>query len=152
MKVIKCDRCAKIYDPIRNSNDICNQLSFGYELKKDGVNKHKSLYCLDLCPECADTEVQIMGRINIPDDHINQYIELFGYDPIKQIDILQEECAELIQALSKYKRIGYERFTTTVSIDNIVEELTHVVIFSEIVSRLLNIQQEDINNEINKKL
>ena len=55
MKVIKCDRCGKIYDPIRTSADECNQLSFGYEIKIDGVDKHKTLFYLDLCPECADT-------------------------------------------------------------------------------------------------
>lgn len=91
-----------------------------------------------------------MGQINIPNDHINQYLELFGNDPLKQIDILQEECAELIQALSKYKR-GYGHFTYIDPIDNIIEELTHVAISSEIVSRLLNIKQEDINNEVSKK-
>ena len=41
---------------------------------------------------------------------------------IDQIDILQEECAELIKALAKYKRsIGH--FTNVDPIDNIVEEM-----------------------------
>lgn len=91
--------------------------------------------------------------IEIPDSHIDQYIELFGSDAFKQIDILQEECAELIKALSKYKR-GFGLFTykdTIDPIDNVIEELTHVAISSEIVARLLNINKEDIEREVNRK-
>lgn len=88
--------------------------------------------------------------INIPKEHIDQYIDLFGDDAIKQIDILQEECAELIQALSKYKR-GFGHFTHTDPIDNVVEELTHVAISSEIVAKLLRIKPEDIKREVDKK-
>lgn len=88
--------------------------------------------------------------INIPESHIDQYVEIFGKDVIKQMDILQEECAELIKALSKYKRsLGH--YTTVDPIDNIIEEVTHVAISSEIVARLISITPEDIQNEINKK-
>lgn len=40
--------------------------------------------------------------IKIPEDHIQQYLKIFGTG-LDQIDILQEECAELIKALGKYK-------------------------------------------------
>ena len=43
--------------------------------------------------------------IKIPEDHIQQYLKIFGTG-LDQIDILQEECAELIKALGKYKRYG----------------------------------------------
>lgn len=36
--------------------------------------------------------------IKIPEDHIQQYLKIFGTG-LDQIDILQEECAELIKAL-----------------------------------------------------
>lgn len=88
--------------------------------------------------------------IEIPEDHIQKYIELFGCNPIEQIDILQEECAELIKALSKYKRnIGF--YTHTDPKENIIEELTHVAISSEIVAKLLDIKSEDIRKEVDKK-
>lgn len=88
--------------------------------------------------------------IEIPEEHIQQYIEIFGGDLIKQIDILQEECAELIKALSKYKRnIGF--YTYTDPKDNVIEELTHVAISSEIVAKLLDIKSEDIKKEVDKK-
>ena len=95
--------------------------------------------------------------INIPDNHIDQYYEMFGTDTFKQIDILQEECAELIKALSKYKRsFGYsleylDLVKVNESFNNIVEEITHVAISSEIVAKVLNITEEDINQEIDKR-
>lgn len=86
--------------------------------------------------------------IKIPEDHIQQYLKIFGTG-LNQIDILQEECAELIKALGKYKRsVGH--FTNVDPIDNIVEEMTHVAISSEIVARILNINPEDIQREVNK--
>ena len=88
--------------------------------------------------------------INIPESHIDQYVEIFGKDTIKQMDVLQEECAELIKALSKYKR-SLSHYTTVDPIDNIIEEITHVAISSEIVARFLSITPEDIQKEINKK-
>lgn len=87
--------------------------------------------------------------IKIPEDHIQQYLKIFGTG-LDQFDILQEECAELIKALGKYKRsVGH--FTNVDPIDNIVEEMTHVAISSEIVARILNINPEDIQREVNKK-
>ena len=84
--------------------------------------------------------------INIPDSHIDQYYEMFGTDTFKQIDILQEECAELIKALSKYKRsFGY-------SLEYLdLVKVTHVAISSEIVAKVLSITEEDINQEIDKR-
>lgn len=75
--------------------------------------------------------------INIPESHIDQYIEKFR--DTNQIDILQEECAELIQALSKYKRS--------------IEEMKRVAISSEleIVARLLSITSDDIQKEVDRK-
>ena len=31
--------------------------------------------------------------INIPETHIDQYVEIFGKNTLDQMDILQEECA-----------------------------------------------------------
>lgn len=87
--------------------------------------------------------------IKIPDDHIDQYLEMFG-GGIDQLDILQEECAELIKAISKYKR-GLGHFTINDPIENVIEEITHVAISSNIAIRILDIKQEDIDKEINKK-
>lgn len=88
--------------------------------------------------------------INVPETHIDQYVEIFGKNTLDQMDILQEECAELIKAISKYKRsLGH--YTAVDPIDNVIEEITHVAISSEIVARLLSITPDDIQKEINKK-
>ena len=56
----------------------------------------------------------------------------------------------LIKAISKYKRsLGH--YTAVDPIDNVIEEITHVAISSEIVARLLSITPDDIQKEINKK-
>lgn len=103
MKVIKCDRCGKIYDPIRNSNDICNQLSFGYELKKDGVNKHKSLYCLDLCPECtAKVYKEIISYCHIIKENKDYHVDPEHPITIKKYkdNVIFEKDGEAICSLS----------------------------------------------------
>lgn len=87
--------------------------------------------------------------INIPENHVDQYMRIFKNKDI-QLDILQEECAELIKAISKYKRaIGH--YTVIDPIDNVIEEMTHVAISSEIVARLLDIKPEDIQREVDRK-
>lgn len=67
-----------------------------------------------------------------------QCIAEFGCE--SQTDILQEECAELIQACSKAKR-GYPD-----SKERLIEEIAHVLVSSLVVARIY-----DIVNEINKK-
>lgn len=54
-------------------------------------------------------------------DILRKAIEAYGIDI--QLDILQEECAELIQAVSKYKRYGKE--------DGLFEEMADVLIMIE---------------------
>lgn len=89
--------------------------------------------------------------IYIPEDHIEKYLKKYGEDVDKQIGILQEECAELIVALSKYKRYGINKENKKVFIDNITEELTHVAISSNIVAKLLNIEDYDVLREVKNK-
>ena len=91
--------------------------------------------------------------IYIPEKHIDQYLKIFDDDAI-QFDILQEECAELIQAISKLKRSSTHPNLGHFEKDlfnNVVEELTHVAISSNIVAKILNINQEDIDKEVKRK-
>jgi NTP pyrophosphatase (non-canonical NTP hydrolase) len=61
-------------------------------------------------------------------------------DKEKNLDILQEECAEVIQAISKIKRFGINShnpdsaFQTT-NIEKLVNEIGHVVKSLEIVCK-----------------
>lgn len=76
---------------------------------------------------------------------VEAVIEKFGDDPQKQLDILQEECSELIQAISKYRR-GKPNAR-----EKIIEEMTHVLISSSVSAQLMGITQEDIFHEQMKK-
>lgn len=69
------------------------------------------------------------------DDKIMKIADHYGME--SQIDILQEECAELVQAVSKYKRGGDN------PISKILEEMADVSIMIEQILYLLN-QQTDI--------
>lgn len=60
-----------------------------------------------------------------------------------QLDILQEECAELIQASSKAKR-GY-------GVDGLKEEMAHVIISIAVCSIIYGISAQDIIEQINTK-
>lgn len=62
-----------------------------------------------------------------------------------QIDILQEECAELIQALSKLKRAKEH------GLDHVIEEMTHVLISIEVNKTILCITQKQIDKQIMQK-
>lgn len=80
--------------------------------------------------------------ISIPSGLVDQIIHEFGKDG--QIDILQEECAELIQACSKVKRGKNNR-------DNLKEEIAHVSISLAVVAKIYGISEFEIIKEVNKK-
>ena len=61
------------------------------------------------------------------DDRLKQIAEHYGLD--EQLNMLQEECAELIQAVNKYKR------TRTTAI---VEEMADVYVMLAQITYLLN--------------
>lgn len=70
---------------------------------------------------------------------VYQCIAEFGCE--SQTDILQEECAELIQACSKAKR-GYPD-----SKERLIEEIAHVLVSSLVVARIYDINEGDIVNK-----
>ena len=77
------------------------------------------------------------------------------YDTRSFIDILQEECAELISACSKYKRtIGFGFITACPkqkAFDNLVEEIADVENSIIAIKELLHIDQKDIDKIIYEK-
>ena len=79
----------------------------------------------------------------ISDYFVCKCVEHFGSEG--QLDILQEECAELIKACSKVKRGKAD------ALDNLKEELAHVAISSGVVANILGITEADIQEEVDKK-
>ena len=101
--------------------------------------------------------------IEIPSEHIRDYMKMLDNDletyiingsPVQEIDILIEECSELIKALSQFKR-GLRKPNSDpdpkLTMRNIAEELTHVAISSEVVARRLGISKEDILYQVKEK-
>lgn len=99
---------------------------------------------MDIYEKFKETIDEYHGICDIPPKHIKKYGEIYGYG-MDQLDILQEECAELIQAISKFKR------EKEGSRDKIVEEMTHVAISSEMCCRVLDISKEEILREVRRK-
>lgn len=71
------------------------------------------------------------------------------------LDSAQEECAELIQAISKFKRTKYDggmptNRTIDEAKDMLIEEIAHVIRSCESVIYKLSINESDIANEIIK--
>ena len=93
---------------------------------------------------------------------MNDYIKIYNiklgdyYGKDRELSLLQEECAELIQAISKYKRAFdrlNENFDNTVNgaEEAMIEEIADVEILIDRVKYLCNIDDEDIENIMIKK-
>ena len=73
---------------------------------------------------------------------ISNSIQHYGMD--NQSTVCMEECAELIQAISKAKRGKINR-------DNMIEEIADVLICIEMLKQMYMISDEKINGWIEKK-
>ena len=93
---------------------------------------------------------EYVGIVNISPEHIDKYMQVYDVGEYTHLDILQEECAELIQAISKYKR-SCDCSDYDVCRGKIIEEMTHVAISSEICCRILCIDRGEIANEVKRK-
>ena len=81
------------------------------------------------------------------------------YGLAKQQRQLAEECAELIQATSKYMRFQEESYALTVDwtyLQNVIEEIADVEIMLEQMKVLLNLSDETVegvkNIKVNREL
>ena len=107
---------------------------------------------LELEEKMSEIINEYVGMVNIPPKHIDKYMQVYDSGDYTQLDILQEECAELIQAISKYKRLSEpEPNNYVVCRNRIIEEMTHVAISSEICCRILCIDRGEIANEVKRK-
>lgn len=79
---------------------------------------------------------------NIDKGIIADSIQRYGKN--NQSTVCMEECAELIQAISKAKRGKINR-------DNIIEEIADVLICVEMLKQMYMISDEKINKWIKKK-
>ena len=68
----------------------------------------------------------------------------YGYE--EQSNQLIEECAELIQAVNKYRRakIAGNKHKVQMALENLTEEISDVEIMLEQIKYLLNIPEEEL--------
>lgn len=78
-------------------------------------------------------------------EKFREYVhQIQHYGKNNQSTVCMEECAELIQAISKAKRGKINR-------DNMIEEIADVLICIEMLKQMYMISDEKINNWIEKK-
>lgn len=88
----------------------------------------------------------------------DRYDDIFEHEKVHDIDICTEECAELIQALSKYKRaiLNDKTLRNKKEIEyyksNVVEEMSDVYITIYHCMDSLGISNDDITEVINLKM
>lgn len=70
------------------------------------------------------------------EESIQKIADYYGMDA--QLDILQEECAELIQAISKYRRINKLPGFDSQAYSDLIEEMTDVKIMLDQIEYLLD--------------
>ena len=118
---------------------IKNNMSVRIDIYERHPQRHCEVYRL----KKIFGNYEVISMLVIPEKFVDKCIE--NFEETDQRQILEEECAELIQAISKNIR-GKPN-----SIDQIKEEMTHVLMSINVVARKLGISQSDILNEISKK-
>lgn len=113
---------------------------------QDATTNEEGYIIMELNPKLS--EIMIRENNNRTFGIHTYFVDFFNnlVNQEDQLDILQEECAELIQACSKVLRDKPN------ALPNLKEEMTHVLISSAMVARIFNITQEDIDLEIKRKL
>lgn len=86
-------------------------------------------------------EIKYMNEADI----LKATIEVNGDDA--QLFVAMEECAELIQAISKYKR-----YDTGETLENLAEEIADVLIVIDEIKQICNITDEHIKSYHDKKI
>jgi NTP pyrophosphatase (non-canonical NTP hydrolase) len=92
------------------------------------------------------------ATFGIPADYLKQDLILNedDLDIDNVLSILQEECAELIKASSKFMR-GETITNEEVSVSKLVEEMAHVAICMGLFAKKWDIKREQIISEVDKK-
>lgn len=150
---------AVLNNPLFSYENLVNMMVYEWE------NKRRADHILRNLEYMKERNKELMPKnvIEIPSEHIRDYMKMLDNDletyiingsPVQEIDILIEECSELIKALSKFKR-GLRKPNSDpdpkLIMRNIAEELTHVAISSEVIARRLDISKEDILYQVKEK-
>ena len=125
----------------------CNECNSETNVKdiKIGNRGDYSIYStIALCDTCRENLYNLLSQEKIVEEDAikkKQLKIIKHYGMNQQLDILIEELAEVIQAISKYKRNGYSEYAIGY-LDLVIEELADVKNL---------IEQLELNNEYIKK-
>lgn len=119
---------------------------------KSGANKEVSIIT-DITGERHTFDGNLDSLIalleeDVIDENLKKIADHYGLD--SQLSILQEECAELVQAVSKYKRGDCLPFIE--NNEAIIEEMADVMIMMFQIQYLMKIPGSFIENQIEKKV
>ena len=155
-KTFKCKKCGfEINDSDRTFGDAticpnCLRIKTELDYLSRGITNPYGDGVRGMIEEQRRLEIEEIKRqymdnttFGISNIFLDKYLDLF--DHRDQLDQLQEECSELIQACSKLKRGKSNAF------ENLKEEMAHVLISSAMVAKIMGISKEDIELEVKKK-
>lgn len=124
-------------------SDMRNQhLQFIDGVENTGAWGEKILKEAWACDSGAKALAGLITEIKIDRNIISNSIQHYGKN--NQSTVCMEECAELIQAISKAKRGKINR-------DNMIEEIADVLICIEMLKQMYMISEDKINKWIEKK-
>lgn len=90
--------------------------------------------------------------IKIPEDHVIKVLKDYQFQ-LSQLQVCEEECSELIKAISKYVRStqGMTNISREEARAMIVEELTHVAVCLHMLQKMFDVSQDEINEQVKIK-
>lgn len=96
-------------------------------------------------------KVQRTFTAGLPERHADECVEKFGEDEV--LNILEEECAELIQACSKIHRAMKKKDKASLKAarKNLAMEIAHTCICIGQAAKVHNITEKMVRNEVNAK-
>lgn len=89
-------------------------------------------------------------NINIDENGIKKIIEHYGVS--KQLCVHMEECAELIQAVSKVVRDADDKDTWLARREHLMEEIADVIVCIIQMQKMFDIKDADINDYVDYKV
>lgn len=93
---------------------------------------------------------EFFGTLHISDEHMDAVDRLYGDSWFSIPEGTVEELSELITAISKWKRYdALDQYGS--NIDNVIEEIAHVIICIRCLCRRYNIFPEEIQAKIIQK-
>ncbi len=106
-----------------------------------------------ICPHCGWT---VFRNIADKEDPMTKYAHILSPAELERLALLSEECAEVIQIISKICRHGYESYhpkdpAKTSNRDLLVQEIGHVGFAIQIMDQKADLSLNDVRRATDEK-